>query len=708
LNADLLLRIEVLRRAPSLASDRQVRSAAELLPVPLGPSMQHDAPVRGVALSNDGRLVLTMPDGNTVVVWDATGANALLHLDHGARLNGFAISPDSRLVATAGVDGKVRLWKSADGTSVLTVAHDEAVNGVAFAPDGRSFATASDDHTVRLWDTALGNEIERLRHNACVFAVAFNTKGDVLATRGDDGVRLWRMPSAVQLGLVRDDDGPIESIQFAGLLLPALVTASVGGNLRLWDSENGRPAESPAGPGSGLSVRLSRKSATMRIPFSQSRARIVGDDFLVAFGNGNTAHLEYGGQELLRVVHDGTVTSADIRVQNETMTADLVTGSEDRTARLWRYREDERILAQPVEGAAVIVALSEDSRWAVGRSRSGLLTISEAPFTSARPLPGSEFGSPLRFSRDGTLLATRRGPEIDTFDLRTGSQLSRIPLPENAPASLDLVRPIRSGPFLFALVGNSVFLEKESCIEIWDPATGKKVWDVPKPAGTRSVQVSGNGASFAVQSDSGLSVWHHAGRWSEHRVAEVKVDAGTIAFSPDSRLLAVCTSTPPELQLFSSDTGRKAGSLPLDTPCTYVAFDSRGSRVAVGRGVVAGDTQVWRLSGAKRLQTLTGYGRAAFSPDGRHIALQEEQNLRIWDVDAGEIVAEFGAPGAQPAFTTDGRLLFDGRQLRYWRPEDVIREACRHAARPLTQKEWKLHFPDEPYSTICPELRPVR
>jgi hypothetical protein len=61
-------------------------------------------------------------------------------------------------------------------------------------------------------------------------------------------------------------------------------------------------------------------------------------------------------------------------------------------------------------------------------------------------------------------------------------------------------------------------------------------------------------------------------------------------------------------------------------------------------------------------------------------------------------------------FSSDDRrvitLSLDGtRHLHYWRPPDLIREACTIVGRDLSSDEWNAVLPNEPRPKTCAENR---
>src|SRR5262249_44632891 len=109
-------------------------------------------------------------DEKTVLLWNAqTHAVAASFPGHEAEVRGVAFSPNGRFLASCSLDRTARVWEIDSGNCQVLRGHTDEVFAVAFHPGGTRLATAGRDRAIWLWDLAKGEEVARLPGHANYF-----------------------------------------------------------------------------------------------------------------------------------------------------------------------------------------------------------------------------------------------------------------------------------------------------------------------------------------------------------------------------------------------------------------------------------------------------------------------------------------------------------------------------------------------------------
>ncbi|MCI0681721.1 MAG: WD40 repeat domain-containing protein [Gemmataceae bacterium] len=190
----------------------------------------HTDRVSSVAISADGRRIVSGSSDGTVRVWDAaTGKEQFTLKGHQGYVTSVALSADGRrLGSAAGAlngPGEVKVWDADSGEENLTLKNPfYRVYAVALSGDGRRIAAGGRlrDKTglVLVWDAATGEEKLTLKGRpggdwADVASVAFSPDGQRLAAGSYGAAMVWDTVTGQEQLTLKCDTNRVSSVAFS-------------------------------------------------------------------------------------------------------------------------------------------------------------------------------------------------------------------------------------------------------------------------------------------------------------------------------------------------------------------------------------------------------------------------------------------------------------------------------------------------------------
>jgi len=298
----------------------------------------HQDIIFSVAFSHDGKNILTGSGDKTARLWDLAGNIIQEYKGHPGIVFSVTFSPDGKTILTGSMDKTARLWDLKGNVLQVFKGHEDNISSVAFSHDGKSILTGSNDKTVRLWDLN-GNTLQVFKgHGSVITSVDFSPDGkDILSGSKDSTARLWNIHGKV-LHVFRGHENNVTSVSFSDDGTQIL-TGSWDKTARLWDLQ-----------GKALQIFQGHEAGIEGVAFSvDGKSILTGSD-------DKTARLwDLDGIVIRELIgHDEAINSVAFSHDGKR----ILTGSNDKTARLWDLKGN---LIQVFKG-------HEDGIWSVAFS----------------------------------------------------------------------------------------------------------------------------------------------------------------------------------------------------------------------------------------------------------------------------------------------------------------------------------------------------
>lgn len=211
--------------------------------------------VTAVAVAPSGKGLAVAAESAVHLVrfpFDSSGPGRAL-TGHSAPVRTVAFSADGSLLVSAGADRSVKVWSAETGAALRSFGqHTEPVLALAFAPGAGvpTCATGGEDRTVRVWQPGLGRMVRIVRQpTGGVLALRYTPDGQSLYSAGTDGqvrridaasdevLRSWAASTDWVYALAVSPDGR------------TVGTGDAGGTVALWTAD-GQPVRRlpPEGP----------------------------------------------------------------------------------------------------------------------------------------------------------------------------------------------------------------------------------------------------------------------------------------------------------------------------------------------------------------------------------------------------------------------------------------------------------------------------
>lgn len=580
--------------------------------------LSHASPISAMALSENGRFLVTASWGEAVRLWDATTGQELRRFNgHDGDTKAVALSADGHWLLTGGEDTVVCLWNTKTGTRIFRLTgHAATVTSVAFSSDGKLLISGSDDRAVRVWDSGSGKEHRRFEgHASEVFSATFTPNGRYAVVGSHTSAYLWDIAKGK---FVRRFDGHQSGVRSVAVS-PTGEFILTGGNdhtARLWDINKGHELQRFKGHADEvLSVSFSSDGKFVLTGSKDATARVWST---------------HDGKQLGHFRgHPHTVSSVAFSPNQR-----FIYAASGNIVWVWETTSGKHL--RSFEGNSELVSavsFSPDGKYILIGSWDDTARLWDT--TSGRGFQRLQghFGDvrASTFSADGRLILTgSRDGTARLWDATSGSELHRF------KGHSEGVRSVAFSPDgNFVLTGSD-----DKTVWLWEAGEPfKKHQRIgPHPRRVTDAVFSPDSQALLTSSDNVAYLWNIKDGKTIKTFSHNKL-INAVSFSPDGQL-AVTASWDKTARIWDIRTGKERSQLRGHSSGVTAAMFSPDGRFVI-TGSEDNTARLWRTSNGKEVRRLSGHDSGvtavAFSPQGRFILTgSSDQTARLWRTSTGE------------------------------------------------------------------------
>ncbi len=290
--------------------------------------------INAVALLPGERAISGGRD-RAVNIWDLKGGSRLYNLqNHGRWIEDLAVTPNGKLVISASADNTLIVWDVESGKKLHTLkGHTGSVKTVALTPDGVQAISGSADGTVKIWNLEQGTLLQTLTgHTGGINAVAVTPDGEQVISASLDGfVKVWIRSSGTVQHNLNAHSGGVNTIE----VTPdgqRVVSGGVDGSVKVWNLQEGTLQQEFTGHGGWINALVITPDGRQLVSASSDHTLKVWN-----LPQGTLVHTLVGHQEWVRSV---ALTPDGQRI---------ISGAGDRLPKVWNLSSGEEIPLKAVQ-----------------------------------------------------------------------------------------------------------------------------------------------------------------------------------------------------------------------------------------------------------------------------------------------------------------------------------------------------------------------
>ncbi|NEO31592.1 MAG: hypothetical protein F6K36_14385 [Symploca sp. SIO3C6] len=587
----------------------------------------HLSSVTSVAFSRDSQLIASGSWDSTLRIWRRDGTQMQSFRGHVGHIYSISFSPNGQMLASAGGDGTVKLW-TINGKLVKTFqGHKGVVKWVSFSPNGQLIASAGEDQTIKLW-TLTGKLVQTLAgHSGKVNSVAFSPDGQLIVSGSDDRtVKLWNNKGKL-LRTFPKHQRWVFGVAFSadGRLI---ASASAENAVKLWDLS-----------GNLLKTFKGHSDSATAVSFSPVNNWGLP---ILNFGLGEFAQqLSTGESEQ----HFKNLQSPIPNPKSPTLNPQspipkpqlellkvptIASASNDKTVKLWSFREQSRLILQGHQDDVRDVEFSPDGELIATASNDGTIKLWERNSTLLKTLKGHQDRIySISFSPDGQLIASASRDKTLKLWNRQGNLLATL------KGHQDWVLDVSFSADSQLIASAS----RDKTAKLWDLQGNLLKTLTGHQQRVNAISFSPDGKLLASASDDNtVKLWTPQGKL----LKTLKGHSNwvlDVSFAPDSQQLA-SASYDNTVKLWSTQGELKSTLAGHTDSVAKVSFSPDGEILATTSW--DNKVQLWRLDDTL-IKTLAGHSERLtsvnWSSDGKALASASQDNkVIVWNLDLEDLL----------------------------------------------------------------------
>ena len=523
----------------------------------------HNHWVNAVAITPDGKQLVSAADDQTLKVWDLrTGQELHTLRGHGNAVHAVAITPDGEQTVSASTDQTLKVWDLRTGQEVQTLrGHNDWVNAVAITHDGLQAISASVDQTLKVWDLRTGQHLRTLRgHNHRVNAVVI-TPDDTQAVSAsvDQTLKVWDLRTGQHLRTLRGHTDWVT----AATVSPdgtQIISASIDQTLKVWNLRSGQEEQTLRGHGHRVNAVAITPDGIQVVSASMDQTLKVWD--------------------LRTGQHLRTLRSHNHRANAVAITPDgtqAVSASDDQTLKVWDLRTGQELHTLRGHSHRIsAIAITPDSKQIISASADQTFKVWDLHTgQEMRTLRDhSQWVRALAITPDGAQVISTSGNQmLEVWDLRTGQEVYQL---RGHSHRISAVAISPDGE-------QAVSVSDDQTLKVWNLRTGQEVSTLQGHSHwVSAVAITPDSAqAISASADQTLKVWDLRSGQEVRTLRGHNNWVKAVALTPDGAQV-VSASVDQTLKVWDLDTGRLLATFSADAPLLTCAVAPDGVTMVAG------------------------------------------------------------------------------------------------------------------------------